>query len=658
MPRQLADHAPHAQARLDAGQARLDSGPVGRGIRAELGAYRLCVAAPLEAHKAAPRQVPAERVPEGPLPALVGGHDAARRLGDHAVEQPAQSRRVPRAHVGKAAAPRPRTPRRVEPPVGVLDAGYALDELVQAAPLDGQAERCNVHGGLVRAVGRGVQVVRARPPKVPLPQRRAEADQELDAAVDAPGHVGDPAVSLGHVGLVRVGLDRGEQLLVHAAPVGELALDEHGIVGQADPAEALPDDLEGRPLLAHDEHLLARRQGVCDQVHNDLRLARPRRPPHHAQLVGRGPYDDLVLARVAPEDGVEARRAGRVDVDGVRIRCVVRVGLAVRILGLGVALDERADDAGAGVAGQRGVRHLRIVPVYLAVCLRKAADHGVTHHSEGGAVERLDAVGVERAEGRGARLGRRRADVDQVRRPSGDGREQAGRLAGGVGAGRRLGRILDHCVKVLLVPLGQVVPALFAQGREQGPVQDGPLVEQEHVPAGPARLFLVHYPHREQRDGAAHVHARIGRPLEEGVAEVAGVLACLVLDLVQAPLERAQRRADRVGAGALFAPTAVGVGIGVAAAAGGGNGGGGGGGAGSGDTAGRVEQEPDARALVGLAVERGGEVLGCPCHRLGGRSLGELVEADKVQVVLHVGAPEQDGAVPRRHLQEAVLVRL
>ena len=417
---ELADHAPHLQACLDAGPRRPHGRLVRGGRLAELVAYRPCVAAPLEAQKAAAGQVPVDCILERPLPRLVRRHGAGGGRLDHAVEQAAQPRGVARSHVGKAAAARPRGPRRVEPPVRVLHAVHPADELVQARPVDGQPERGDVQDRLVGAVGRGVQPVRARPAKVPLAQGRAEADQELYAAVHARGRLVDAPAGLGDVQLGRVGLDRGEQLLVHAPPVLELALYEHRIVGQPDASEALPDHLQGGPLLAHDEHLPARRQGVCDQVYDDLRLARPGRAPHDAQVVGRGPQDHLVLARVAVKDGVEARRAGRVYVDApsaaaLAVLAAVRVAVRVAavLFGRPAPRDERADHAGGRLAGPAPLHHLRVVPVDLAVGLGKASDHGVPDKAERGSLQPVDVVRREGGERHGARLGRRRADVDE-----------------------------------------------------------------------------------------------------------------------------------------------------------------------------------------------------------------------------------------------------
>ena len=108
----------------------------------------------------------------------------------------------------------------------------------------------------------------------------------------------DPGGS-GFVGLVGLGqLEPACDLSEDLTSVVLDVVDQRDQLAQAQGIEALGDDVEGGSLLAHDGHVLAAGQGVCDEVDDHRALAGAGWTIDHEQPLVSGALDGRTLAGI------------------------------------------------------------------------------------------------------------------------------------------------------------------------------------------------------------------------------------------------------------------------------------------------------------------------------------------------------------------------
>ena len=178
--------------------------------------------------------------------------------------------------------------------------------------------------------------------------------------------------------------------------------------------------------------------------------------------------------------------------------------------------------------------------------------------------------------------------------------------------------LLDQGDKLLLVAARHRVPRPLLEGHEERAVDDGRLPQEPHRPAAGAPVLPGRERHGEQRHGPPHVQAGRGVPHQERKAQVAGLLAGLLLYAAQVP-----------GQGLEAAPKPVGVVAPCRAA--------------------------EYRVLR-PGLPRGQRGPDRPWRHPGRRPGRHMLERGKVAAVSRVDSAQQDGPVSGRDRQQPVLV--
>ena len=188
----------------------------------------------------------------------------------------------------------------------------------------------------------------AAPGRGPAFGERQLADQLVgretalaDGLVDRPGVVVQslpPVLEQRPVagGVLQAGLaqrHRASQLVQQSALVGGMAVQLQAGVAHVHAVQSALHHLEGGQLLRHEEHGLAPRHGLGDQVRDHLRLARPRRSLHDQVAPVLGVHDRQVLGAVRVQDVVDVG-------DGQVVVQVVVLGNRRRVLGKAAAAEE------------------------------------------------------------------------------------------------------------------------------------------------------------------------------------------------------------------------------------------------------------------------------------------------------------------------------